>query len=58
MPFTRSPQSRSNTAHSPWTLEAPQVGLLKLAKELGIAVIAYSPIGRGMLTGVIRSPAE
>ena len=58
MPFTRSPQSRSNTAPFSLDIESPQVGLLKLAKELGIAVIAYSPIGRGMLTGVIRSPAE
>lgn len=46
--------------YSPFSLdiESPQVGLLKLAKELGVAVIAYSPLGRGMLTGVIRSPDD
>jgi len=26
-------------------------GVLKACEELGIALVAYSPIGRGMLTG-------
>jgi aryl-alcohol dehydrogenase-like predicted oxidoreductase len=39
--------------YSPFTLdiEDPQIGLLQTARELGIAVIAYSPLGRGLLTG-------
>jgi aryl-alcohol dehydrogenase-like predicted oxidoreductase len=43
--------------YSPWALdiEYPQIDLLHTARELGVAIIAYSPIGRGMLSGTIRS---
>lgn len=43
--------------YSPFCLdiESPQIGVLKACKELGIAVVAYSPLGRGMLTGQVRS---
>lgn len=46
--------------YSPWALdiEDPQIGLLKTARELGVAVVCYSPIGRGMLSGTIRSPDD
>nr|POE85601.1 aldo-keto reductase yakc [nadp(+)] [Quercus suber] len=46
--------------YSPFSLdiESPQIGLLKTARELGVAVVAYSPIGRGMLGGSIRSPDD
>lgn len=46
--------------YSPFSLdiESPQIGLLKTARELGVAIVAYSPIGRGMLGGQIRSPAD
>lgn len=39
--------------YSPFTLdiENPKVGLMKTARELGITIIAYSPLGRGLLTG-------
>ena len=39
--------------YSPFTLdiEDEKVGLLKTARELDITIIAYSPLGRGMLTG-------
>lgn len=36
-------------------IEDPQLGLLKTCRELGIATVAYSPLGRGMLTGQIKS---
>jgi aryl-alcohol dehydrogenase-like predicted oxidoreductase len=32
--------------------------VLKTCRELGIGFVAYSPLGRGMLTGTIRSPAD
>jgi aryl-alcohol dehydrogenase-like predicted oxidoreductase len=32
-------------------IEDPQIALLKTCRELGVATIAYSPLGRGMLTG-------
>lgn len=31
---------------------------MKTARELGVAIVAYSPIGRGMLGGQIRSPKD
>nr|XP_023907939.1 aldo-keto reductase yakc [NADP(+)]-like [Quercus suber]POF16489.1 aldo-keto reductase yakc [nadp(+)] [Quercus suber] len=46
--------------YSPFSLdiESAQIGLLKTARELGVAIVAYSPIGRGMLGGSIRSPSD
>ncbi|KAL7961254.1 Aldo/keto reductase [Trichoderma compactum] len=39
-------------------IEKPQIGVLSTARELGVAVVAYSPLGRGMLTGQIKSPDD
>ncbi|KAH7409279.1 NADP-dependent oxidoreductase domain-containing protein [Cadophora sp. MPI-SDFR-AT-0126] len=36
-------------------IESEQINLLKTCRELGVAVIAYSPLGRGMLTGRFKS---
>lgn len=46
--------------YSPFSLdiESEQIGLLKTCRELGVAVVAYSPIGRGMITGAIKSPDD
>lgn len=46
--------------YSPFSvdIEHSQNGLLRTARELGIAVVAYSPLGRGMLTGEIKSPDD
>lgn len=46
--------------YSPFALdiENPQIDLLKTCRELGVAVVAYSPIGRGMLSGTLRSPDD
>ena len=43
--------------YSPFTMEieSPDTNLLKTCRELGVAVIAYSPLGRGMLSGKYRS---
>lgn len=32
-------------------VEDEKVGLLKAARELGITIVAYSPLGRGLATG-------
>ena len=39
--------------YSPFTLdiENEKIAVLKTARELGIAVFCYSPLGRGLLTG-------
>lgn len=46
--------------YSPFALEieSPETGLLAAARELGVAIVAYSPLGRGFLTGAITSRAD
>ncbi|KZP12029.1 Aldo/keto reductase, partial [Athelia psychrophila] len=46
--------------YSPFTLdiEDEKIGLLKAARELGVAVVAYAPLGRGLITGSINSPDD
>ncbi|KAI1158476.1 putative aldo-keto reductase [Nemania serpens] len=46
--------------YSPFSrdIEFPEVGLLAACRSLGIAVVAYSPLGRGMLTGQYKSPDD
>lgn len=46
--------------YSPWALdiESKEIDLLRTCRELGVAVVAYSPIGRGMLSGTLRSPDD
>jgi aryl-alcohol dehydrogenase-like predicted oxidoreductase len=43
--------------YSPFSMdiEKPEPCLLQTCRELGIATIAYSPLGRGMLTGQYKS---
>jgi aryl-alcohol dehydrogenase-like predicted oxidoreductase len=36
-------------------IETPQTRLLEVARELDVAVVAYSPLGNGFLSGEIRS---
>jgi hypothetical protein len=55
-----TPPTDHPNRYSPFSLdiESDQIGLLKTARELGVAIVAYSPIGRGMLGGQIRSPDD
>ena len=39
-------------------IESPEWRLLETARELGVAVVCYSPLGNGLLTGNIRSRAD
>lgn len=43
--------------YSPFCLdiESPKTNVLKTCRELGISIVAYSPVGRGLLTGQIKS---
>jgi len=41
--------------YSPWCTEIETNGLLQACRELGVAIVAYSPLGRGFLTGQIKS---
>lgn len=36
-------------------IEDPAINLLNTCRELGVAVVAYSPLGRGFLTGQFKS---
>ncbi|KAF1988048.1 putative aldo-keto reductase [Aulographum hederae CBS 113979] len=46
--------------YSPFSLdiEDPTINLLNTCRELGVAIVCYSPLGRGMLSGTIRSPDD
>ncbi|KAN0073779.1 NADP-dependent oxidoreductase domain containing protein [Tylopilus felleus] len=44
--------------YSPFELELEKNDVLKTARELGIKIIAYSPLGRGLLTGRYKSPDD
>jgi aryl-alcohol dehydrogenase-like predicted oxidoreductase len=47
------PISALQTEYSLWTRD-PEHELLGLTEELGITFVAYSPLGRGMLTGALK----
>lgn len=42
---------------SPFSLELfdPDLAMLETARELGVTIVVYSPLGRGLLTGQIKS---
>jgi aryl-alcohol dehydrogenase-like predicted oxidoreductase len=48
------PITALQTEYSLWSRD-PEDGILATCSELGIAFVAYSPLGRGFLTGQIRS---
>ncbi|THU75936.1 Aldo/keto reductase, partial [Dendrothele bispora CBS 962.96] len=54
------PISALQIEYSPLVLEIedPKVALLQTARELGVTIVAYSPLARGMITGQIRSPDD
>ncbi|MFE3790132.1 aldo/keto reductase [Streptomyces goshikiensis] len=51
------PVAAVQTEYSLWSRQ-PAESLLPVLRELGIALVAYSPLGRGFLTGAIRSRKE
>ncbi|HET6311710.1 MAG TPA: aldo/keto reductase [Candidatus Nitrosotalea sp.] len=48
------PIAAIQSEYSLWTRD-PEAEILPLVQELGIGFVAYSPLGRGFLTGQIRS---
>jgi aryl-alcohol dehydrogenase-like predicted oxidoreductase len=40
------------------SIESPATQVLATARELGVALVAYSPLGRGFMTGQYKSPAD
>jgi aryl-alcohol dehydrogenase-like predicted oxidoreductase len=51
------PITALQSEYSLWTRD-PEGELLAVLRELGIGFVAYSPLGRGFLTGSITSPAD
>ena len=51
------PIAAVQSEYSLWTRD-PEDGILAVLRELGIGFVPYSPLGRGFLTGAIRSNAE
>lgn len=51
------PLAMLETEYSLWT-RIPETDVLPVCRELGISLVAYSPLGRGFLTGAIKSPND
>jgi aryl-alcohol dehydrogenase-like predicted oxidoreductase len=49
-----SPISSVQSEYSLWTRDPETDGVLETCRELGIGFLAYSPLGRGFLTGQIK----
>lgn len=41
-----------------WSRDPYEHGVLATCRELGVALVAYSPLGRGFLTGALKSPED
>ncbi len=41
-----------------WTRDPQTNGMLEACRRNGVSLVAYSPLGRGFLTGAIRSPDD
>ena len=51
------PIAALQTEYSLWTRD-PEHQLLVLTQQLGITFVAYSPLGRGFLTGALKTPED
>ena len=54
---TVHPIAALQSEYSLWTRD-PEEGPLQACRELGITLVPFSPLGRGFLTGQIRTPAD
>ncbi|QIJ66340.1 aldo/keto reductase [Streptomyces sp. JB150] len=52
------PLTAVQTEYSLFTRDVEVNGVLETVRELGIGFVAYSPLGRGFLTGTIRDTAD
>ena len=49
------PITALQTEYSLWTRDVEENGVLRTVRELGIGFVAYSPLGRGFLTGRFKT---
>jgi aryl-alcohol dehydrogenase-like predicted oxidoreductase len=52
------PIAALQSEYSLWTRDADEDGVIAACARLGIGFVPYSPLGRGFLTGAIRSPED
>ena len=52
------PVTALQTEWSLWTREVEDDGVLATVRRLGVGFVAYSPIGRGFLSGTVRRPED
>jgi len=55
---TVHPIAALQSEFSLWTRDPEENGMLVACRRLGVSLVAYSPLGRGFLTGAIRSPDD
>ncbi|KAJ2667909.1 hypothetical protein IWW42_005607 [Coemansia sp. RSA 1085] len=49
------PVSAVQVEYSPWSTHIEKDGILDTCRELGVTIVAYSPLGRGIMSGNVRS---
>jgi aryl-alcohol dehydrogenase-like predicted oxidoreductase len=49
------PVAALQNEYSLWTRN-PELGAIEVCRELGVALVAFSPLARGFLTGTLRDP--
>ncbi len=52
------PIAALQSEYSLWTRDPEGNGVLETCRDLGIGLVPFSPLGRGFLTGAIRSPDD
>lgn len=52
------PITALQTEYSLWSRDPESNGVFDVVRELGIGFVPYSPLGRGFLTGAIKSPED
>lgn len=52
------PIAALQTEFSLWSRDLQENGILATCRRLGVALVAYSPLGRGFLTGAIQRPED
>jgi aryl-alcohol dehydrogenase-like predicted oxidoreductase len=55
--FAVHPITALQTEYSLWTRD-PEPEVLPMCRKLGVGFVAYSPLGRGFLTGAFKSPDD
>ncbi|MGH7005567.1 MAG: aldo/keto reductase [Alphaproteobacteria bacterium] len=53
-----APIAALQTEYSLWSRDHAEEEILPVCRELGIAYVAYSPLGRGFLSGQFKAPEE